>query len=180
MNSIPSEAYTLFGAIIGASITLCTTWLAQRSQRNLEHERLREGRAQLLFKEKAERVYQFATDLGAAAYAFVSITWNAQHAVLDAEAKEDYFADIKEIMPRLYAGYVQLAALDDELGKVAESLVDQADQLDVAIAEATVAVDQVDPQKLRSLREGAEKFADAVSKSLAEEMKRKRLGPPSV
>jgi hypothetical protein len=177
MAIIPSEAYTLIGAVIGATITLATTWLAQYSQRHLEQERFKQGRVQLLFKENTEKMYQFASDLGAAAYSFILITWEAEHDSLDKKAADTYFAEIKTIMPRLYADYIILAGLDDDFGKVAASLVDHADRLDLAIGKEAVALNQGNVQKLASLRNEAEQFADAIMKNLADEMKRKRLPP---
>lgn len=130
----------------------------------------------MLFKEKADKVHQFANDLGAAAYAFVLVTWNAKHNSLDKPSLERYWSDIRGIMPRLYGDSIILAALDDELGKVATSLIKQADELDVAIGEVGVSLTPENIKKLASLYKDANQFAD-VLKTLPDEMKRKRLEP---
>jgi hypothetical protein len=168
--------YTLAGAFIGLLGAIIGSWASWRSQQRLEQQRLDQNRAQLLFKEKADKVHQFANDLGAAAYAFILVTWNAKHDSLDKASLERYWSDIRGIMPRLYGDSIILAALDDELGKIAASLIEKADKLDVAIGEVAVPLTQENIQKLVPLHEDANQFAD-VLKKLADEMKGKRLAP---
>jgi hypothetical protein len=86
MATIPPEAYGLVGAalglvgaVFGASISLATTRFSQRNQRILEEKKIREARAQLVFKEKSKKVYQLAIDLSAIAYSFLWITWSAEY-----------------------------------------------------------------------------------------------------
>lgn len=177
---MPSGAYTLLGAVIGAAITLLTTWTAQRWQRKLEQKKIEEARADLLYKERAEKVYQFATDLGAAAYAFVSITWCAEHEAFDQEEVDNFSEEIRPIMPRLYASYAILAGLDDDLEQVAGSLVDRADELDTGIGEAVIPFHEGESaNKVAALRQKALDFSHAASEELAAQMKKKRIVLPA-
>ena len=142
-----------------------------------QREKIRESRTQLLFKEQADKVSQLAGDLGAASYAFLWVTWSAEHDDLDDKMMATYYRDIKGIMPRLYADYISVAALDDKLGDLAGSLVDAADELDEAIGKAALNLTAKNIQQLGSLQPKAMKFADEISRKLADEMKRKRLAP---
>jgi hypothetical protein len=175
MTRIPAGAYTLIGALIGAAITLATTWLGQRGQRALEERKAQETRKQLVSKEKSERVYQLVTDLSAAAYSFLWITWGAQHDDLDQKTLQQYWDDMRNLMPRVYADYVLVAGLDDDLGQLAGSLVDQADVLDDGIGKATLELNEDTIERLKSLRPLAETFAKSVAEELATKMKEKRL-----
>ena len=175
MSTVPSEAYALIGALIGAFITLATTWLAQRGQSSLEERKIREARAQLIFKEKSEKVYQLATDLGAITYSFLWVTWSAELGALDQNTLKQYWDEVGRLMPRLYGDYVQIAGLDDELGRLARSLVDQADSLDTRIGEAALNLSKENVLRLKNLHADAEAFADSVATGLAAGMKKNRL-----
>jgi hypothetical protein len=175
MSTIPTEAYALIGALIGASITLATTWLTQRGQSSLEERKIREARAQLIFKEKSEKVHQLAVDLSAIAYSFLWVTWNAEHGALDQNTLQQYWSEIQKLMPRLYGDYVLIAGLDDELGELAASLLDQADILDMSIGEATLNLSKENLLRLKNLHPNAEAFAKSVATDLAAGMKKNRL-----
>jgi hypothetical protein len=165
---VPAEAYGLAGAVLGASITLVTTWLGQRNQRELETEKIREARKQLLFKEKSEKVHQLAVDLSATAYLFLWVTWSAEYDDLDQKMLQKYWDQISALMPRLYADQVLIAGLDKELDKLAASFVDEADKLDESIGKATLSLRK--PENillLRKLHADAEAFANAITRGLS-------------
>jgi hypothetical protein len=182
MATIPPEAYGLVGAalglvgaVFGASISLATTRFSQRNQRILEEKKIREARAQLVFKEKSEKVYQLAIDLSAIAYSFLWITWSAEYDDLDQKMLEKYWDQIVVLMPRLYANSILVAGLDDGLGKLAESFVEQADKLDVSIGEATLNLSKKNLMRLKELHAEAEAFAESIAKELADGIKKNRL-----
>jgi len=182
MATIPPEAYGLVGAalglvgaVFGASISLATTRFSQRNQRILEEKKIQEARAQLVFKEKSEKVYQLAIDLSAIAYSFLWITWSAEYDDLDQKMLEKYWDQIVVLMPRLYANSILVAGLDDGLGKLAESFVEQADKLDVSIGEATLNLSKKNLMRLKELHAEAEAFAESIAKELADGIKKNRL-----
>jgi hypothetical protein len=82
-------------------------------------------------------------------------------------------------MPRLYADYVVLAGLDDDLGKIAGSFVDRAERLNAGIGEAITPFRKDTAAKVAALRKQALQFSEAVSRELAAEMRRKRIAPPA-
>jgi hypothetical protein len=163
MATISSGAYGLIGAALGASITLLTTWLSQR-----------ETRKQLLFKERSEKVHQFAVDLNTTAYLFLWITWSARYKDLDQKMLEKYWDKILDLMPRLYAGQVLIAGIDDDLDKLGASLVDRADGLDEAIADELSLKGGKDTAPLKELHERADKFAIDITTDLSESVKQLR------
>ena len=77
----------------------------------MEERKIREARAQLIFKEKSEKVYQLATDLGAITYSFLWVTWSAELGALDQNTLKQYWDEVGRLMPRLYGDYVQIAGL---------------------------------------------------------------------
>jgi RHS repeat-associated protein len=166
-SEIPAGAYSLFGAVVGSAITFTATILAQRSERAREKIRLQEVKAQLLFKERADRLSQFAIDLGAAAYSFVWLTWSAENDDLDKKTVEKYWDEIQRTMPRLYGGYIMVAGLDDELGIVAKALIEKADELDMAIGKALLNLNRQDFERLKKLRPKSEQFSDDVNNDIA-------------
>lgn len=174
MPTIPAEIYGLFGTFLGAGITLLSTWLNQRGQKELESLRIQEARAQLARKEKAERVYQLAVDLTALAYSFLSITWEAEHSHLDKSLHDQYSKEIQHLMPRLYGDYVLVTGLDNDLDSMTASLVDQADALDVNIGSATLDLDGIDFSRMRALHADAESFASTITENLKSWMRKNR------
>jgi hypothetical protein len=78
-------------------------------------------------------------------------------------------------MPRLYGDYVLVAGLDDELGELAGSLLDQADVLDLSIGEAILNLNKENLLRLKNLHPDAEAFAKSVVTDLAAGTKKNRL-----
>jgi hypothetical protein len=88
---------------------------------------------------------------------------------------EKYWDQIVVLMPRLYANSILVAGLDDGLGKLAESFVEQADKLDVSIGEATLNLSKKNLMRLKELHAEAEAFAESIAKELADGIKKNRL-----
>jgi hypothetical protein len=176
MAGIPVNVYSgLGGVFIGGLVTFLTTWLTQRGQIRLEDIRTRETRRQLVFKERAEKVYQFTVDLTALVYAFLTVTWDGEHGNLNPDLLKQYFDEVQRLMPRVYGGYVLVAGLDDDLGSIAGELVEIADKLDVSIGEATLNASGYDAQRMTDLHLEAESFAKSVTDNLAKWLKKNRL-----
>ena len=177
MSTVPSEAYALIGALIGAFITLATTWLAQRGQSSLEERKIREARAQLIFKGKVGK----SLPIGRPTLARSHTHSFGSRGVLETRCLgfpntlKQYWDEVRRLMPRLFGDYVQIAGLDDELGRLAISLVDQADSLDTRIGEAALNLSKENVLRLKNLHADAEAFADLVAMGLAAGMKKYRL-----
>jgi tRNA nucleotidyltransferase/poly(A) polymerase len=166
METIPSGAYVVIGAALGAFITFLTSWRGQR-----------ESRAQLLFKEKSDKVHQFAVDLNTTAYLFLWITWSARYEKeLDQDMQAKYWDRILDLMPRLYAGEVLIAGIDKKLDKLSASLVNRADDLDEAISAELILKEGKDKSALAELHERANVFAIDITTGLSDIIKKLRSG----
>ena len=127
MPSDLAAAAAIGAAIIAGAVAMITTRITQK-----ELARRRE------LDELAKLVADFAASLSSVLYSFLWITWCAKYEnALDDPTMEQYWREIHQAMPRVYGGYVMVASVDATIGLVARKLLDEAENLDLEIGNAT-------------------------------------------
>jgi len=172
LNNIPWGIIgTLAGALIGGGITVITTRVPLKNQRELEAERLRARRQNTLHKDFSQRFQSLATDLANAAHCMCWFTWHATQDTMTEEAIKSYHDEIHEILPKIIGDHISVTAVDKELGTLSRKLVDEAHDIDEDIGEACLEYRRSKEdgmKKLKAINEAASAFDERVYVRLGE------------
>src|SRR5262249_51146398 len=149
----PKEAYALIGTVLGAGITLAGVIFTGFVQpifarqlektridavRDLEERKLKAARQDALNKDIGLRVAQLTADLASAAHSMAWLTWAANRDVITRARIDSYDTEMHAVLTKLPGDVVAVAAVDEELGKLATKMADWIYRSDVEIGEACV------------------------------------------
>jgi hypothetical protein len=168
-DAIPKEAYALIGTVIGAVIGVLSPVITQRSQRNLERDRLRATRIDSLYRDMGTRFQALATDFGSAAHSMCWLTWDACQGSMSKDKIIDYNKEMHIILPKLIGGHIAISALDGELEKLSDKFVNWAHDVDEEIGKACLIYEK-EPiggmELLKRLNAKAREFDEAIFSEL--------------